>query len=262
MKKEEEEETITKVVETLRDQVQYVHTFAIVLKSTENRQSRQLQNIINLYQTIFGPHFLKNVILVASFWGYSKDHDIERGDQTEETWLAQQKQFFKGMKGADELKAVYFTPKYNTEDENQKNKFRTEMTKLYQFAKEAEPFHCKDIVIALDEISKLEKEVEELSKKAADADRYLVMKEKYENATKELEKLREGPKVTTGSTNTLIGVALGCTALGLFLGVFFVNAYKNMKSSPGEDDTELSDASDEESGGLKEPIEKDKDSET
>lgn len=262
MRKEEEEETITKVVEALREDVKYVDAFAIVLKRTENRQSRSLQNIINLYQTIFGPAFLKNVILVASFWGYSREHEIERRDQTEETWLNQQKLLFKNIEGADDIKAVYFTPIYNTEDEKQTKRFETEMTNLYQFAEDSEPFHCKDIVIALDEISKLEKEVEELRIKAADADQYLVMKTKYENATQELKMLRETPTITTGSTSNIVGAALGCTALGLVLGVFFVNCYKNLKSPTEEDDTEESDDNDEESGLKQQSITKDDDSET
>eukprot|EP00092_Neocalanus_flemingeri_P014024 GFUD01015130.1.p1 GENE.GFUD01015130.1~~GFUD01015130.1.p1 ORF type:complete len:354 (+),score=94.12 GFUD01015130.1:128-1189(+) len=243
MMKEEEEETITKVVEALRDEVKYVDAFAIVLKSTTNRESRALQNIIDIYVTIFGPAFMKNVILVASFWSYSDKQQIYDSDLTEESWLAQQKQLFKNLKGVDELKAVYFNPNYYSKDENQAKRFETEMTALYQFAEDAEPFHCKDIVIALDEISQLEKEVEELRIKAANADRFLQMKKLYENATEQLAELREKPSITTGSTNTLIGIALGCTALGLVLGVFFVNGYRNMKSPVTDDQTEESEDS-------------------
>jgi len=248
MRKDEEEETITKVVEALRDEVQYVNAFAIVLPRSANRESRALKNIINLYKSIFGPGFLRNVILVASFWGYSKDHQLERGKTTEESWLAQQKSLFKNILGADDLEAVYYISRFNDKDEMQMRKFVSEMTKLKQFAENAEPFHCKDIVIALDEITKLEQRVEELAQKAANADLYQIYLAKYENATTELAKLKDLPDITTGSTNSLVGVALGCTTLGLVLGVFFVNCYKNMKSPETEVDTEESDDSDEESG--------------
>jgi len=253
MRKEEEEETITKVVEALRDDVQYVSAFAIVLKGNEVRQSRSLQNIINLYQTIFGPAFVKNVILVASFWGYSRSHEIERGQRNEASWLEQQKQLFKNMKGAESLQAVYYTPRYEHDVEKQANRFKSEMQTLYNFAKDSQSFHCKDIVIALDEISKLEKENEELKEKVKDADKYHECQENFKNATNELELLKAAPIVTTG-TSSLVGIALGCTVLGLVLGVFFVNAYKNMKSPSEEDDTEDiddSDDSDEESGGIR-----------
>eukprot|EP00091_Calanus_sinicus_P013814 TRINITY_DN3069_c0_g1_i2.p1 TRINITY_DN3069_c0_g1~~TRINITY_DN3069_c0_g1_i2.p1 ORF type:complete len:196 (+),score=53.19 TRINITY_DN3069_c0_g1_i2:491-1078(+) len=190
MRKEEEEETITKVVEALREDVKYVDAFAIVLKRTENRQSRALLNIINLYKSIFGPGFLTNVILVASFWGYSREHEIERGDQTEDAWLKQQRQLFRNFEGAENLEAVYYTSKFNEEDEKQTKRFDSEMTKLYQYAKDAKPFHCKDIVVALDEISKLEEEVERLSEIAEEADRLKGMKAKYENCTAELNLLK------------------------------------------------------------------------
>ena len=59
----------------------------------------------------------------------------------------------------------------------------------------------------------------------------------------------------------MVGIALGCTVLGLVLGVFFVNAYKNMKSPESEeDDTEDIDDSDEESGVRQNSIAKDNDS--
>ena len=141
LRKEEEEEMITKVVEALREDVKYVDAFAIVLKRTENRQSRSLLNIINLYKSIFGPGFLTNVILVASFWGYSREHEIERDDQTEEAWLNQQRQLFKSFEGAANLEAVYYTSKFNEEDEKQTKRFEREMSNLYQFAKDAKTFH-------------------------------------------------------------------------------------------------------------------------
>eukprot|EP00092_Neocalanus_flemingeri_P030858 GFUD01033512.1.p1 GENE.GFUD01033512.1~~GFUD01033512.1.p1 ORF type:complete len:359 (+),score=92.14 GFUD01033512.1:212-1288(+) len=247
MRKEEEEETITKVVKALRDEVEYVDAFAIVLKSTTSRQSRSLQNIIDLYVTIFGPGFMKNVILVASFWAYSEEQRIYDSEITEESWLDQQRNFFKNLAGSDELQAVYFNPNYFKKDDNQTKRFETEMTKLYQFADNSKPFHCKDIVMALDEISKLEKEVEELRVKAANADMLLKCEKSYENATIIISQLKEKATITTGSTNTIVGIALGCTALGLVLGVFFVNCYRNMKS-PVTEETEESDGSDEESG--------------
>ena len=59
-----------------------------------------------------------------------------------------------------------------------------------------------------------------------------------------------------------MGIALGCLALCLVLGIFFVNCDKNMQSHPDDDDTQESDDSDEESGLKQNTISKDNDSET
>ena len=89
-----------------------------------------------------------------------------------------------------------------------------------------------------------------------EADRLKGMKEKYENCTAELNLLKDQtPSITTG-TISLVGIALGCVALGLVLGVFFVNCYKNMQSHPDEDDT---DDRDEESGFKENDLAKDND---
>ena len=45
-----------------------------------------------------------------------------------------------------------------------------------------------------------------------------------------------------------MGIALRCLALGLVLGIFFVNCYKNMQSHSDEDDTEKRNDSDAEFG--------------
>ena len=242
MREDEEEETISKVVEALRDDIEYVNAFAIVLKRTELRKSRSLVNIVDMYQTIFGKAFIKNVILVASFWGYSDDHKIEFGDLTEEVWLEQQKKLFNNIPGADNLKAVYYTQRFDHEDPKQTKRFNKEMNNLLQFAEDSSPFHCKDIVKAELEISILKEENERLQERVEDADRYLELKEKYENLTQELDLLKASPSVATGSSS-LVGIALGCTALGLILGVFSFNFYKNLKSPGGEDDMEEIDDS-------------------
>jgi len=266
MEKEEEEQTITKVVEVLRDQVQYVHAFAIVLPSTLNRRNRANQNIINLYQTIFGSHFIGNVILVSSFWGYAPSDERKRevNGLTEESWLEEQKLFFKGVPGAEKLTAVYFDGVYDDKDENETKKFGENMVKLFNFGANTPPFHCKDIKIALDEITALEKENEILKQRAAQADLYHQTEKLYENCTAALESCSARSVVTTSSTSTTVGVAIGCLVVGIILGVLLVKIYQNMKSQPGEEDLEQSVASDsDEVEGLKgQPVEKESDPET
>ena len=73
--------------------------------------------------------------------------------------------------------------------------------------------------------------------------------------------LKETPKIRT-VTGSLVGIALDCVALGLLLGVFLVNCYKNIQSHPDDDDTEESESSDEESGLKQNTLSKDNDPET
>jgi len=241
MREDEEKETISKVVEALRDDIQYVDAFAIVLKSTELRKTRSLENIITLYKTIFGPGFIKNVILVASFWGYSRNHEISRGDQTEEVWLEQQKKLFNNVAGVENLEAVYYTQRYTTDDSKQVKRFNDEMNHLLHFAEKSSPFHCQDIELAQLEIDKLREENRRLNEKVKVVDEYEALKVKYNNTLDLLEQCeKKGPRVST-SSGSLVGIALGCTVLGIILGLFFVKCYKNMKSPSGEDDMDDSD---------------------
>ena len=156
-------ETVPRVVEALRDNISYVDAFAIVLNFTTEVQSEteSLQRIVDHYQTIFGPSFIKNVILVASRWGYSEYDEIERGDLTEAVWLEQKKRLLHGRKGVENLKAVYYSQKHwFLSKSRQDGSFERAMAGLLQFANHSEPFHCKDIVNAQLEIHRLKEKIE------------------------------------------------------------------------------------------------------
>jgi len=158
-------ETVPRVVEALRDNISFVDAFALVLNFTTEVQSEteSLQRIVDHYQTIFGPSFIKNVILVASRWGYSEYDEIERKkiDLTEAVWLEQKKRLLHGRKGVENLKAVYYSQKYWIFSKSrQDGSFERAMAGLLQFANHSEPFHCKDIVNAQLEIDRLKEKIE------------------------------------------------------------------------------------------------------
>jgi len=155
-------ETVPRVVEALRDNISYVDAFAIVLNFTTEVQSEtELQRIVDLYQAIFGPSFIENVVLVASRWGYSEDDEIERGHLTEAVWLERMKRLLHGRKGAENLKAVYYDQKHLIFSKSrQDGSFERAMNDLLQFADYSEPFHCKDIVNAQLEIDTLKEMIE------------------------------------------------------------------------------------------------------
>jgi len=155
-------ETVPRVVKALRDNISFVDAFALVLNFTTEvpSETESLQRIVDLYQTIFGPSFIKNVILVASRWGYSEyDEMIVRGDFTEAVWLEQKKSLLHGRKGVETLKAVYYSPWFLSKS-RQDGSFERAMAGLLQFANHSEPFHCKDIVNAQLEIDRLKEKIE------------------------------------------------------------------------------------------------------
>ena len=49
----------------------YIHVFIILFKQNDNRLSAALWDMLNLFQSMFGPDFWKNVILGATHWHFS-----------------------------------------------------------------------------------------------------------------------------------------------------------------------------------------------
>ena len=68
----EEEATIDKVVDFLRNDIMFVHAFVIALKQTDNRPTYGLRNMLRLFARMFGKSFWNNVILEGTFWSFAK----------------------------------------------------------------------------------------------------------------------------------------------------------------------------------------------
>ena len=54
---------IEELVEELKNNIKYIHTFLILFNGQEPRLSMGLQSMIRLFEKMFGNHFWKNVIL-------------------------------------------------------------------------------------------------------------------------------------------------------------------------------------------------------
>lgn len=81
-----EQQSIEDLVEELKNNVKYVHTFLLLFNGQDPRLSMGLQSMLRTLEKIFGNHFWRNVILGVSRWGY--DHrSIERRRQSEEEWI-------------------------------------------------------------------------------------------------------------------------------------------------------------------------------
>ena len=60
---------IEELVEELKNNIKYIHTFLILFNGQEPRLSMGLQSMIRLFEKMFGNHFWKNVILGVRY-GY------------------------------------------------------------------------------------------------------------------------------------------------------------------------------------------------
>ena len=54
---------IEELVEELKNNIKYIHTFLILFNGQEPRLSMGLQSMIRLFEKMFGNNFWKNVIL-------------------------------------------------------------------------------------------------------------------------------------------------------------------------------------------------------
>lgn len=240
----EEQESIEQIVNILKT-VEYVHTFAFLIKENSNRATRERQSIIRLYTKIFGSKFLKNVVLVATFWGYSQDAELAR-DHTQESWLEAQKSLsFKDMDYSDDLRAIYFTPRHKLSRDYWHNA-TTQLTRLYHMSRDNDPFHCKDIDIVLDDWTKAQEEIEKLKNETRKKDEELKKLDECQQAKKNLTIL-EGELRARGrrkddqiqaSSLKMIGTAIGCILLGVILGFCLYRYYTHQCSVDSYDSEE------------------------
>jgi len=242
MLSKEEEKSIEEIVETLKE-VKYVHTFALLIKQSENRQTRESMSVMKLYSQIFGSKFLKNVIVVATHWGYGEDAEIGRGETTEESWLAQQKRrYFQGMNYTDRLRAIYFTPQHKLSSKYKNDSLR-ELTKLFNMSRDNEPFHCQDIEVVLDDWNQAQKELEAWKEKAKEKDAKIAQLD-------ECQKWEKDVNAVTGELNACratkdgdvkasqmksIGIGIGFAVLGIIVGAILYRYFNRTYSAKNYD---------------------------
>ena len=82
-----EQESIEDLVDELKNNVKYIHTFLLLFNGQDPRLSMGLQSMLKILEKIFGNHFWRNVILGVSRWPYDQ-RSIERRQQSEEEWIA------------------------------------------------------------------------------------------------------------------------------------------------------------------------------
>ena len=59
------------MVERFKYDFRYLHVFVILFKQNDNRMTAALWNMLNMFQSMFGPEFWSNAILEATHWSHS-----------------------------------------------------------------------------------------------------------------------------------------------------------------------------------------------
>ena len=59
------------MVRRFKSDFRYLHVFVILFKQDDNRLTSALRNMLEVFQSTFGPEFWRNVILEATHWSYS-----------------------------------------------------------------------------------------------------------------------------------------------------------------------------------------------
>ena len=72
----QEQKTIENLVETLKNDIKYVHTFVIAFKQSDNRLTASLHAMISLFEKMFGTKFWQNTILEATHWHWDQRYDM------------------------------------------------------------------------------------------------------------------------------------------------------------------------------------------
>jgi len=245
METDEEFENTNNLVKFLREKMEYVHTFAILIKKSDLvRKTRDLVSIIKTFEQIFGPGFLKNVVLVVTFWDYDTDVSKEKLKSNMKSL------FTSGTKDIDSIPAVYYGWSYNDEEKEQ---FEIEMNNLLNYSNQNKPFHCANIEVVLNDYISLQQKLENKEKELINLNetatkvKILESELRIKNLTiKNLntslhssKQTQNQPSVASAENSTLFGIGSAGFVLGLIFGVLGVCFYHS-NCQKDEDDENIS----------------------
>jgi len=160
-----EQISIDELVEELKNNIKYIHTFLILFNGQEPRLSMGLQSMIRLFEKMFGNHFWKNVILGVSRWPYDQ-RSIQRRQQNEQQWvddwnLQLEKRYTVDIR-QHKFRAVFIDTFYEASNPKEKDEFVKNTQLLWNFSVEADPFECKDVKTALNDLMEARKNITSL----------------------------------------------------------------------------------------------------
>ena len=181
-------EHIEKMVATLKKE-KTVNTFIIVFNGQDARMDKSLNDMLLLFQKIFGDGFLKNTMFEFSRWSYDKSSKRRRQikGQTESFWSQElnSKLNESGLNMKTTVPTIFIDSLHNESVENEKETFISETKKLFDFVQNCESFPCIDFQITksqLDEKNEIAKMAEKENTIAQGDLMLAVEKEKHARA--------------------------------------------------------------------------------
>lgn len=245
----EEMNTIENLVDILKNDIKYIHVFVIAFKQNDIRMTYALRSMLTLFQKMFGHKFWKNAVLEATHWNYGTSAQRIRNSppiKTEETWTRNLNVVIQKKFGIEyDLPSVFIDTYHDVNDPYETEKFKLYTNNLLDIAVNSEPFHCKDIEIALTEIQQMQKDINTLKQETNERTNIInnLINEKNElmkliGNNKSLEIFspkkcaRNGAnlfcvsnKCYTPTEFSLLGI--GCTVLGIMIGVVGISWFKS-----------------------------------
>jgi len=232
---EAEVQTINGLVDVLKNQVKEIDVFIICFRETNDRMTKAMQNMLNLFQQMFGKQFWNNAIFEATRWNHNSRNVAKRNalkpqPKTEENWTKQFNTILEKELGVTrKLGSVFIDSHYNSEYPEEKIAFEKNTEELFSFAKSVKSFHTKDIEAVLPELEQKYRELRELQEKNKG------LEEDLENAKAEFENIpvpTPRPQIDQGpfSQGSFAGIAVGMLVAGFALG-FLVKAILSRRTN-------------------------------
>jgi len=164
-----EEKTIENLVNTLKNEVKYVHLFVIAFRQQDNRMTYALRSMLSLFEKMFGRAFWDNAVLEATHWNYGDQNQrIRAGSSppiTEDFWAHQfNSKLKREFQVEKSLPAVFIDTFYDHSSPMETAQFNKYAQNLIEHANSVDPFECKDIEIALHEIRDMQNHIDRLKK--------------------------------------------------------------------------------------------------
>merc|ERR1712141_409842 len=175
---EAEVQTINGLVDVLKNQIKEVDVFVICFRETNDRMTKAMQNMLNLFQQMFGKQFWNNAIFEATRWNHNTRNVAKRN-----ALKPQPKTVENELGVTRKLGSVFIDSHYNDEYPEEKTAFEKNTEELLTFAKSVKPFQTKDIEAVLPE---LEQKYRELRQKQEENK---VLEERLKNLTDEFQRI-------------------------------------------------------------------------
>ena len=171
-KDKEENNTISNLVDFLKNKILFVHVFVIAVNGQETpRFTNAMQSMLSIFTQIFGDKFWNNTVIGITRWDFDEywaniRNNKEPPETVTSTTDAWHEVLVTQMRVAVKPPVVFIDSFYDVEAPEDQIEFETgNFTKytarLLDFAKKIDPFECRDIVKATLEIDRLQDDLEQ-----------------------------------------------------------------------------------------------------